>query len=72
MSRLCFAPAPRSRRDFPQLDSQFSGVWMKSEPAKTLEAAMRLQPDTQGVVAVGGAVAFDRHVEEDCQAGPAK
>jgi len=61
---IVFCASTEEQADSPQLDSQFAGVWMKSEPAKTLEVAMRLQPDTRGVVVVGGVAPFDRHVEE--------
>jgi len=43
----------------PLLDSRFTGTWMKYEPAKTIEAALRLFPETRHVVIVGGASAFD-------------
>jgi signal transduction histidine kinase len=44
----------------PRLDSRFTGTWMKYEPAKTIEAALRLLPGTRHVVIVGGTTAFDR------------
>jgi len=44
----------------PRLDSRFTGTWMKYEPAKTIEAALRLLPETRHVVIVGGTTAFDR------------
>lgn len=46
----------------PKLDSQFVGVWTRLEPAKTLEAAIRLQPGTKHVVVVGGAAESDREL----------
>jgi PAS domain S-box-containing protein len=45
-------------------NSQFTGVWAVAEPEKTLNAALKLQPDTKHVVVVGGAGAFDRYVED--------
>ena len=64
MSRLFFAAAARSKRARPKLDSRFTGVWMTIEAAKTLEAALRLQPATRSVVVVGGVAPFDKHVED--------
>src|SRR5271163_391123 len=46
----------------PKLDSQFAGVWTRLEPAKTLDAALRLQPGTKHVVVVGGATESDREL----------
>ena len=45
-------------------DSQFTGVWAVAEPEKTVNAALKLQPDTKHVVVVGGTGAFDRYVED--------
>ncbi|MGC2283263.1 MAG: ABC transporter substrate binding protein [Candidatus Acidiferrales bacterium] len=42
------------------LDSRFTGTWQKLEPAKTLEAALRLFPNTRHVFVVGGNSAYDR------------
>jgi signal transduction histidine kinase len=44
----------------PRLDSRFTGTWMIYEPAKTIEVALKLFPDTRHVVIVGGSSAFDR------------
>ncbi len=44
----------------PRLDSRFTGTWMKLEPRKTLEVALRLFPDTRHVFVVGGSSAFDK------------
>ncbi|MGA9307293.1 MAG: PAS domain S-box protein [Candidatus Sulfotelmatobacter sp.] len=46
------------------LDSQFTGVWDRVEPAETLEIALRLQPGTKHVVVVGGIDAFDLELEQ--------
>jgi len=46
-----------------QLGPRFTGVWGVVEPAKTLEAALKLQPGTQHVVVVGGIGEYDRYVE---------
>jgi PAS domain S-box-containing protein len=45
------------------LDSQFTGVWDRVEPAETLEVALRLQPGTKHVVVVGGMDAYDLELE---------
>jgi PAS domain S-box-containing protein len=46
-----------------KLDSRFTGVWRTVDAAKTLEAALRLQPGTRRVVVVGGGVYdYDRRL----------
>src|SRR5262249_18571126 len=52
--------ASEEQVDTRKLDSQFTGVWMRLDPAKTLDAALRLQPSTKHVVIVGGAAASDQ------------
>jgi PAS domain S-box-containing protein len=47
----------------PKLDAQFTGAWLVADPAKTLEAALRLRPHTRQVVIVGGVSPYDRGVE---------
>ncbi len=42
------------------LESRFTGTWQKLEPATTLEAALRLFPNTRHVFVVGGSSAYDR------------
>jgi signal transduction histidine kinase len=42
------------------LDSRFTGTWQNLEPGKTLEAALRLFPNTRSVFVVGGSSAYDR------------
>jgi PAS domain S-box-containing protein len=46
-----------------KLDAHFTGVEDFIEAAKTLEAALHLQPGTKHVVLVGGTSAFDKQVE---------
>jgi len=47
-----------------KLDSRFTGAWRTLDAAKTLDAALRLQPDTKHVVVVGGGVFwYDRRLE---------
>jgi PAS domain S-box-containing protein len=46
-----------------KLDSNFTGAWRTVEPAKTIEAALQLRPDTKHVVVVGGVLPYDRRLE---------
>jgi signal transduction histidine kinase len=49
-------------RGAPVLDSDFTGVENDMAPTKTLETALRLQPNTEHVVVVNGGIAnYDRH-----------
>jgi hypothetical protein len=57
---ICGASADQSGN--PRLDSRFTGTWLKLEPEKTLEVALRLFPDTRHVFVVGGSSAFDKVV----------
>jgi PAS domain S-box-containing protein len=47
----------------PGLDPQFTGTWVDLDPAKTLDVALKLQPDTQQVIVVNGASPFDESLE---------
>jgi PAS domain S-box-containing protein len=49
--------------EYPNLNSDFTGIWERFEPDKTLEVALRLQHGTKHVVVVGGTSAYDRRVE---------
>jgi PAS domain S-box-containing protein len=60
---IVFCGTSEEQADHPQLDSHFTGIWEKFEVAKTLEAAMLLQPGTKHVVVIGGATSLDRHLE---------
>ncbi|MGA8306141.1 MAG: ABC transporter substrate binding protein [Candidatus Acidiferrales bacterium] len=42
------------------LDSRFTGTWQKLEPGRTLEAALRIFPNTRHVFIVGGSSVYDR------------
>src|ERR1700740_561257 len=55
---ICGSPAQLAGD--PRLDSRFTGTWVSYEPAKTIEAALRLFPETRHVVIVGGTTAFDK------------
>jgi signal transduction histidine kinase/ABC-type uncharacterized transport system substrate-binding protein len=60
---IVFCCSTPEQAEHPKLDSHFTGAWMTIDPAKTLDAAQRLQPDTKRVVIVGGISPFDRGVE---------
>ena len=60
---IVFGGSAELEADNPNLDAHFTGVWERFEPEKTLEGALRLQPDTQHVVVVGGMSPFDRGLE---------
>jgi hypothetical protein len=45
-----------------KLDIEFTGAFYVMQPDTTLEAALRLKPNTKHVVVVGGVSPFDRHV----------
>jgi signal transduction histidine kinase len=59
---IVFCGTSEEQADHPKLDSHFTGIWEKFEAAKTLEAAMLLQPATKHVVVIGGATSLDRHL----------
>jgi signal transduction histidine kinase/ABC-type uncharacterized transport system substrate-binding protein len=46
----------------PALDSDFTGIENDMAPAKTIEVALRLQPNTEHVVVVGGVSDFDKQL----------
>ena len=60
---IVFCASSLDQAGRPKLDSHFTGAWMTIDPAKTIEAALRLQPGTNRVVVVGGVAPFDRGVE---------
>ncbi len=47
----------------PNLDSRFTGTHVDFDPAKTLDAALRLQPGTEQVIVVNGASSFDQGID---------
>src|SRR5580704_17035978 len=61
---IVFCASSEEQAGHPMLDSRFTGVWMTIEAAKTVEAALRMQPSTRSVVVVGGVAPFDKHVED--------
>ena len=57
---ICGAAADQAGN--PNLGSRFTGTWQKREPGKTLEAALRLFPNTRHVFVVGGSSVYDKIV----------
>jgi len=60
---VVFCTSTEAVADRARLDSHFTGVWDELEPVETLEAALRLKPDTKHVFVVGGASPYDRSVQ---------
>ena len=60
-TQIVICGSSEEQADNPKLDSDFTGVWMTIDPAKTLDAGLQLQPSTQHVV--GGVSSYDKHVE---------
>jgi PAS domain S-box-containing protein len=60
---IVFCGTSEYQADYPQFDSDFTGVWETYEPAKTLDAALQIEPKTEHVVVISGTTAFDRHLE---------
>ena len=42
------------------LDARFTGTWQRLQPGRTLDAALRLFPNTRHIFVVGGSSAYDR------------
>ena len=61
---VVFCASTEDQLDNLKLDSRFTGAWRTLDAPKTLEAALRLRPDTKHVVVVGGGVfRYDRRLE---------
>ncbi len=60
---IVFCASTPEQAGQPKLDSHFTGAWMSIDPAKTIDVALQLQPDTKRVVVVGGVAPFDQGVE---------
>jgi signal transduction histidine kinase len=60
---IVFCGSTEEQAGHPKLDGRFTGSWLRLEPAKTLDAALRLLPQTRHVVVVGGTSEFDRGVQ---------
>ena len=60
---IVFCASTEEQVDYLKLDSHFTGTWRVVDPAKTLDAALQLRPDTKHVVVVGGVLPYDRRLE---------
>lgn len=60
---VVFCGATKEQVGNPQFDAHFAGVWLKWEPARTVDAALQLLPGTKHVVVVGGKGLYDRELE---------
>jgi PAS domain S-box-containing protein len=47
----------------PELDPLFTGTWMGPDPAKTIDVALKLRPDTRQIIVVSGTARFDKTLE---------
>ena len=65
---VVFCGSTEQQAGLPQLDGRFTGSWLRLESGRTLDAALRLLPQTRHVVVVGGTSEFDRGVEAMAQA----
>lgn len=64
---VVFVGTFKQQAQFLKLSPRFTGVWFHLEPAKTLEIAAKLQPDTRNVFVVGGSSPLDRLMESIVQ-----
>lgn len=48
----------------PVLGKRYTGSWIKIEPRKTMDLALKLLPETQHVYVVGGSSDYDRRLED--------
>ncbi len=60
---VIFGGSTQAQAGNPELESRFTGSWMKLEPEKTLDAILKLLPKTRHIVVVGGSSAFDKGIE---------
>jgi signal transduction histidine kinase len=60
---IVFCGSTEEQAGRPKLDGRFTGSWLRLEPGRTLDAALRLFPQTRHVVIVGGTSEFDRGVQ---------
>ncbi len=47
----------------PERDLHFTGTWFDPDPARTVDAALRLQPNTRHVIVVNGVAQIDKSLE---------
>src|SRR5258706_535346 len=60
---VVFCGVPAGMIDQLKLDARFTGVWAEVQPEKTLNLALKLQPNTNHVVVVGGVGDLDHELE---------
>ncbi len=66
---VVFCCAAQGQPAQPVIDSRSTGSWLQFEPAKTLDAALRLLPETRQVFVVTGQSRFDKGVAALAKAG---
>jgi signal transduction histidine kinase len=66
---VVFCCATRGQPGQPVTDSRSTGSWLQFEPARTLDAALRLLPETRQVFVVAGQSRFDKGVVALTRAG---
>ena len=66
---VVFCCATRGQPGQPVTDSRSTGAWLQFEPARTLDAALRLLPGTRQVFVVAGQSRFDKGVVALTRAG---
>ncbi|MDR3411680.1 MAG: hypothetical protein P4L87_12190, partial [Formivibrio sp.] len=66
---VVFCCAAQGQPAQPLADSRSTGSWLQFEPAKTLDAALRLLPETRQVFVVTGQSRFDKGVAALAKAG---
>ena len=65
---VIFCASTREMAGYPKLNPYFTGVWENLEPTKTLDIAVKLEPNTKHLVVVGGVASYDRQIEESIRA----
>jgi signal transduction histidine kinase len=60
---VVFVGAFKEQEHTLDLTGRFTGVWFQFHPARTLDAALLLKPDTQHIYVVGGVSPLDRFAE---------
>lgn len=60
---VVFCGATKEQAGNPRFNSHFTGVWLIWEPARTVDVALRLLPNTKHIAVVGGTGLYDRELE---------
>ncbi len=61
---IVFCGSTERQAGNPQLDSRFTGTWLRLEPGKTIDAIAQLLPRTRQVFVVGGSSDYDKVTED--------